>query len=117
MNYVNMIDVGLLLLSALLSSFSQLLLKKSTYIFHANKWRAYINGWVISAYFILLGCTILVVFAYRGVPLSFGPMLEASSYIYIMLLSAIFFKEKITRNKLLGNILIVAGIFLFSVFG
>jgi drug/metabolite transporter (DMT)-like permease len=39
-------------------------------------------------------------------------VLEASSYLYVMLLSWLILKEKLTRRKLIGNALIVLGIVL-----
>lgn len=72
---------------------------------------------VISGYFLLLICTGLVVVAFKEVPLSLGPILEASAYVYIMILSAVFFKEKITLRKIIGNIIIISGICIFSLFG
>ena len=65
---------------------------------------------VIGAYICFLGASLLTTVAYRGVPLSLGPVLEATSYIYIVLLSRIFLKEKITKKKILGNILIILGV-------
>ena len=39
-------------------------------------------------------------------------ILEASGYIYVMLLSWWFLKEKITRRRLIGNLLIIVGMVL-----
>lgn len=65
---------------------------------------------VIGAYICFLGSSLLTTLAYRGVPLSLGPVLEATSYIYIVLLSRIFLKETITKKKVMGNLLIIIGI-------
>lgn len=58
--------------------------------------------------------SLLTTLAYRGVPLSLGPVLESTSYLYIMILSYLFLDEKITRKKILGNILIIAGILIYA---
>lgn len=110
-------SIVLFLLSALVSSFAQILLKKSAMKAYPNKMREYLNPLVITGYVLMFACTALVVFAYREVPLSLGPMLEASAYLYIMVLSAVFFRERITVGKVVGNLLIVGGICVFSLFG
>jgi small multidrug resistance pump len=113
----NLWFVLLFLLSTLISSFSQILLKKSAQRIYPNRIREYLNPLVIIAYFLFFGCTILVAYSYRGISISLGPVLEASAYIYIMLLSLLFLKETITVKKIVGNLLIVVGICIFSVFG
>jgi small multidrug resistance pump len=113
----NFLYVLLFLISALISSFSQIMLKKSAQKKYPNRLREYLNPLVITAYILFFICTVLVVIAYKEVSLSLGPILEASAYIYIMLLSAFFLKEKITYKKIIGNVLIITGICIFSLFG
>ena len=55
---------------------------------------------------------LLNVVALRTLELTVASVLEASSYIYVMLLSWRFLKEKITRRRLIGNLLIIVGIVL-----
>jgi small multidrug resistance pump len=107
----------LFLLSALISSVSQVLLKKSALKSYSSTIKEYLNPLVIGGYGLLLVCTVLVVIAFKEVPLSLGPILESSAYVYIMILSAVFFKEKITVKKIVGNAIIIAGICIFSIFG
>ena len=38
---------------------------------------------VIFAHAMFVGTTFLSIIAYRGIPLSMGPILEATSYIYV----------------------------------
>jgi drug/metabolite transporter (DMT)-like permease len=52
--------------------------------------------------------------AYKVVPLTIGPVLESTGYIYIGVLSLLILKEKLSRRKILGNILIIAGIFIYA---
>lgn len=105
------------LLSALISSVSQILLKKSAMKTYPSRIREYVNLLVVSGYIMLLGCTVLVVLAFRSLPLSLGPILEASAYVYIMVLSSLIFHEKISAKKIVGNILIIVGICVFSLWG
>lgn len=55
----------------------------------------------------------LTVFAYRGLDFSNVPVIESSGYVMVMLLSYLFFKEKITKRKLLGMAVILFGIFVY----
>ena len=49
-------------------------------------------------------------YAYKGVPLTLGTLLEAVGYIYIPVLSYIFLRERITINKIIGSSFIILGI-------
>lgn len=59
--------------------------------------------------------TLMCIFAYRVVPLSYGPVLESTSYLYVTLFGVLIFKEKISKKKVLALGLIIAGIILYSV--
>ena len=72
------------------------------------------NPLVLGAYVCFFGASLLTVLAYRGVDLSWGPVLETTSYIYIMILSAIFLKEKVSGKKVLGNVIIIIGIVIYA---
>jgi drug/metabolite transporter (DMT)-like permease len=54
------------------------------------------------------------IIAYRVVPLKYGAIIESLGYVFVMLLSAGFLKEKITRKKLIGNVIIILGVVIFS---
>ena len=56
------------------------------------------------------GTTLLSVLAYRGLPLSLGPVLEATSYLYVTFFGVTIFHEKMNCKKLLALALILAGI-------
>ena len=72
---------------------------------------------VISAYTIFVLATFLSVFAYKVVPLSMGPILEATSYIYITIFGVTIFKEKLTKRKVIALITIITGIVVYSMIG
>ena len=101
--------------SVLLASISQVLLKKSANIEHDSIIKEYLNIQVIVGYFLFFVSTILAILGYRTLPLKLGPVLESLGYIFILFLSIIFFKEKITKNKLIGTICIITGIVLFTI--
>ena len=107
----------ILLVSVFISSVSQVMLKKSANKTYASAVKEYLNPLVIIAYVIFLGSTLLTVFAYKYVPLSFGPILETTSYLYITIFSITIFKEKFNRKKLASLILIILGIIIYATLG
>ena len=72
--------------------------------------REYLNPRVIIAYGIFFAATLITIFAYRGIPMSVGPILETTGYLWISLLGYFILKEKISPRKLLGLIIVVTGI-------
>lgn len=103
----------LLLSSVIIASFSQVLLKKSAKKQHDSVLKEYLNPYVIIGYMMMVVSTILTILAYKGIAYKNGPVIESLGYILIMFLSLFFFNEKITKRKLLGNILILIGVFVF----
>lgn len=103
----------LLLASVIVASFSQILLKKSALKTYPSIWREYVNPWVIIGYGMMVLSTLLTVFAYRGVDYKNGPVIDSVGFLLVMLWSRSFFGEKITKRKVIGNLLILAGIFVF----
>lgn len=102
--------VAIYLGSVLIAAISQILLKKSAMKQYKDRLSEYLNPYVICGYGILFLSMLLTVFAYRGVDLKTGPVLEATSYLYVAVLSAIFLKERISGQKKLGLLVIVAGV-------
>ena len=100
--------------SGMLSSFSQILLKKSAQKEKKSIIQEYINPYVIGGYAITAICMILTIIAYRGMPFKYGAVLESLTYLYIMVLSKLLLGEKLTRKKIIGNIIIVIGVIIFS---
>lgn len=102
-----------LLLSVLVAGFSQILLKKSAQKTYSSIIREYLNPYVIIGYGMMVVSTVLTVAAYTGLDYKNGPVIEALGFPLIMILSRVFFEEKITKKKLLGNSLILLGIIIF----
>lgn len=115
MDTTNVLPYAILcLVSVFLGSVSQVLLKKATQKQYANVIQEYLNPRVIVAYVIFFGTTLVNLLAYRGLPLSLGPVLETTGYIYVTIFGVLIFKEKVTRKKLLALGVIVAGIIVFA---
>lgn len=104
-----------LFLSVVISSVSQILLKKSANKNYKSLWKEYFNVYVIGGYSLLILSTLCVIYAYRGIAYKNGPIIEALGYVFIMILSAFFLGEKVTKRKLVGNFLILMGILVFYI--
>ena len=104
----------LIALSATVASFAQVLLKKSANEKHKNVIEEYLNWKVICGYGLMFVGMFLTIIAYsKGVHYKNGPIMESIGNIWVVVLSYLFFREPITRNKVLGNILILLGIVIF----
>jgi len=96
---------------------AQILLKKAAMKHYDGFWQEYLNPTVIFAYILFFGATLVDVFAYKVIPLSLGPVLEATSYIYVTAFGAVIFHEKINRKKIIALGIIILGIVVYAVFG
>lgn len=96
------------------SAVAQILLKKSAGKTYESKIREYLNPYVIISYAIFFGATFCTIYAYKGIPLSMGPILAALEYIFVAVLSRMILKEHISLKKFIGLSLIVAGIIVYS---
>lgn len=108
-------SVVIFIISVCIASTSQLLLKKSANQEKKTKWQEYINAYVIVAYLLLFVSTMLTMLAYKNLNLSMGVVIESISYIIIAIASYFLFKEKITKNKVVGIVMIITGIIIASV--
>ena len=100
------------LMTPLVSAFSQLLLKRAANDPASVGLRAYLNWRVIVAYALFFGCMLANVVALKTLDLTVAGVLEASGYLYVMLLSWLVLKERLTPRKLIGNAVIIVGIVL-----
>ena len=105
---------GILLLGTFISAVSQVILKKAALKEYSSPIREYLNFPVIFAYSLFILTTLMCIFAYQVVPLSYGPVLESTSYLYVTLFGVLIFKEKITKKKVVALALILAGIVVYS---
>lgn len=102
-------------LAVTVSSVSQILLKCGAKREHGSVIKEYLNPWVIGGYGLFVLTTVLTLLAYTGLDYKNGPVIESLGYVFIMLLSAVIFHEKITPRKLIGNLLIITGIIVFYI--
>lgn len=105
-----------LLLGVFISSVSQVMLKKAAQKKYDSVIKEYLNPLVIFAYMLFVGTTFMSILAYKGIPLSLGPILEATSYIYVTFFGIKIFKENINKKKCVALALIIAGICVYGLF-
>ena len=103
-----------ILIGTFICLIAQVLLKKAAIQEHCSKKDEYFNKYVVVAYSIFILATFFSIYAYRGIPLSMGAVLESTSYLYITLFGAYFFKERITLQKIVALVLIIVGIVVYS---
>lgn len=103
------------ILSVTIAAFSQILLKKGAMKTYDSFIKEYLNFWVITGYFMMFFSLFLTMLVYRGMDFMNVPVLEAVGYILVPVLSYFFFKEALTRRKVIGIACILAGIIIYYV--
>ena len=101
--------------SATVAAFSQMLLKKSATEKHGSFLKEYLNWKVIFGYGLMFAGMLLTVYGYsKGVEVKSGSVMETIGNVWVVFLSWLFFREPVTKKKILGNILIISGIIIFN---
>jgi len=108
-----LIAAGIQLFGVTLAGCLQLFLKKSAMQEHDRFWKRYFNWKVLLSYCGMLISVFCTIIALRFFPLSMVAIWSAYSQVLVFLLSAIILKEKITKRKVLGLIIIIIGIVTF----
>lgn len=99
--------------SVTLAAVSQILLKKSALKEHDGFLKEYLNPYVIGGYGLTGVSMLLTILAFRGMEYKNGPIIESLGYILVMIFGIFIFKERFTRKKGIGTLLILAGIFVY----
>lgn len=107
--------IAILFFSVFISAISQVLLKKSALKTYPSFIREYLNFYVVPAYAIYFLAVFLDLIALKKVPVSFVPVAEASSYIFVLIFGKIFFKEQFSKRKIIAMIMILSGILIFVI--
>ncbi len=108
------VSVLIALFGVFISGISQVMLKKSATAEHKTVVEEYLNPLVIGAYALFVGATLCSVIAFRRIPLSMGPILDATGYLYVFYFGITLFHERVDQKKVLALILIIAGVIVYS---
>lgn len=107
--------IAIWMFSVIISSFSQVLLKIAANKTYKDRIREYLNPIVIAAYGIFFASTLLTMYALKFVPYSYSPLIESTSYIFIPVFGVFMLREKISRRRLIGIAVMLAGILIYAV--
>lgn len=102
------------IISVLISSVAQVMLKAEADKKHESRLKEYLNLMVITAYGIFFLSTFLTMYALKYVPLTYSPIIEPLSYIFVPVIGVLVLKEKISGRRLLGIAVMLVGIVIFS---
>ena len=98
----------MVILCVLMNTFGQLFLKISA-LANRNKYLYLMSGYGLSF------CTVVVsVFLMKFIQLKTFTLIMGLNYISILFVSQWFFNERLTLNKLIGTILVLAGVVVFN---
>ena len=107
----------ILLIGVFIGALSQVILKKAAMREYDSKIKEYLNARVIFAYILFFGTTFMAIYAYKGIPLSLGAVMEAASYLFVALFDAVIFKTKINKRRICALLLIMGGIIVYTALG
>ena len=96
------------------TAISQVLLKQSANKKYSNPLLEYLNWRGIVADGIFFGVLLLNTWCYTKVDMRFGPVIDTAAYVFVLIFSRVILNEKITKGKLVGNLLIIAGILIYT---
>lgn len=103
----------ILIFSVIVAAFAQILLKKGASKTYSSPIREYLNVYVICGYGLMFFSMFITIMAYGGMEFTNVPVIESLGYVVVMFWGYLFFKEKITKRKLLGMAVILCGIFVY----
>lgn len=104
----------LVIVSVLAAAGAQMLLKQGAKKEYSSFVRQYLNPWVIGGYGIMGTSLLLNIFCLsHGVQVKEVSIIESLSYLFVPLLSWLFFKEKVTWRKAGAIAVIMAGVVVF----
>lgn len=109
------VSIIIMVCSVFVASISQILLKISANKNHLSLFKEYFNLYVILGYILLFISTILTIVAFGGMDYKNGPLIESLGYLFVMILSYFILNEQITKKKIIGNVLILIGIFIYYI--
>lgn len=96
------------------SAVSQILLKQSANKDYPTPLKEYLNWRVITAYGLFFGILLLNTWCYTQVDMRYGPVIDTAAYVFVLILSRVILKERITRGKIIGNLIIILGIIVYT---
>ena len=104
----------LVIVSVLAAAGAQMLLKRGAQEQYPSFIRQYFNLWVIGGYGIMGASLLLNIFCLsHGVQVKEISIIESLSYLFVPVLSWVFFKERITWRKIGAIMVVMVGVIVF----
>lgn len=103
----------IMLAGVVIAGLSQLFLKNAATKTYDTFLQQYLNWRVILGYGMMVLSTLCTVIAQRVIPLSMGPIWDASGQIFVLMISFFILKEHISKRKFTGLCIMIAGILIF----
>jgi len=100
--------------SVLISSVSQIGLKIASNKKYDSVLREYLNSWVIVSYLLFFSATLITIVAMRVISVSRALILESAGYVFVSFFSYVFLKERFSAKKIIGIIVIILGVIVYS---
>ncbi len=69
---------------------------------------------MILAYGIAASVLLINTYAYTEVEIKYASIIDAFSYVNVMVFSYLLLKEQFTKKQLIGNLVIIAGILIYT---
>ena len=103
-------------LAVFVASVAQLLLKSSAEDHNETNKNMFLNWKVITSYFVaFLIMFVNSAFIYKHIYMNQIGMIDALGYIFVPILSFVFLSEKLNAKQIVGIVLIVIGVLLYSI--
>jgi drug/metabolite transporter (DMT)-like permease len=109
-------SVLIFIAGAFITAVSQTMLKVSANREHAKRAGEYLNPLVLGSYALFVLVLVMNIIGYRWIEYKYGSIINCLSYVFIMLLGFGFLKERVTWQKIVGNLIIILGIVVFTLF-
>lgn len=106
--------MAIMFAATIFSAMSQILLKQSANRPHKSWIYEYLNWRVVLSYGIFFGVLLVNTYAYTRVDMKYGAVIDAFTYVFVMVLSWVILKEKFSKKKIMGNLIIVAGVLIYT---
>ena len=104
----------LVILAVFAAAGAQMLLKQGAKKEYPSFWKQYLNPWVIGGYGIMGVSLLLNIYCLsHGVQVKEVSIIESLGYLFVPMLSWLFFKEKITWRKAGAIAVIMMGVVVF----
>lgn len=104
----------LYVVSGMMVAVSQLLLKLSANQEYGSFMKQFLNIKVFCGYGLLFCSMVINMLAMRYMDYKFAPILSTISYVFVLLFSVSLLKERISKKKYIGTVMIFVGIILFG---